>query len=400
MRLCHTSDWHLGHALRDVGREREHAAFLAWLVETLAAERCDALVITGDVYDSSIPPASAEALWFGFLAEVRARMPALVVIAIAGNHDSPSRLGASGPLCEAIGVHVVTVLPRHPDGTLDVDRILIDAGGALVIAVPFLRAADLAPGVEAGAAVRSIYGEAVAAARARRRPGQALVATGHLYLTGGQAAWLSERRVLLGGIEALEGDMFGDELAYVALGHLHKAQRVGRDHVRYAGSPIPLVMDEAGYKHQIVIVDLDGDRAAEIRSIPVPRTIEMIRVPRHGAAPLDDVLVQLAALPARDPDQDPDLRPFLEVVVALDRPDPRLRARIEEALDDRSPRLIKLAVERAGDGAALADRVAGRALADLDPRDVLRERWRQRHGGDVPDDVLGAFDRLVEEIRT
>ena len=85
---------------------------------------------------------------------------------------------------------------------------------------------------------RSIYGEAVAAARTRRRPGQALVATGHLYLTGGQAAWLSERRVLLGGVEALEGDMFGDELAYVALGHLHKAQKVGRDHVRYAGSPI------------------------------------------------------------------------------------------------------------------------------------------------------------------
>jgi exonuclease SbcD len=400
MRLCHTSDWHLGHALRDVGREREHAAFLAWLIETLAAESCDAVVITGDVYDSSIPPASAEALWFGFLAAVRARLPELVVIAIAGNHDSPSRLAASSPLCEAIGVHVVTALPRHADGTLDVDRLLIDAGGALVIAVPFLRAADLAPGVEAGAAVRSIYGEAVAAARSRRRPGQALVATGHLYLTGGQAAWLSERRVLLGGVEALEGDMFGDELAYVALGHLHKAQKVGRDHVRYAGSPIPLAMDEAGYKHQVVIVDLDGDRPAEIRSIPVPRTIEMIRVPRHGAAPLDEVLAQLAALPARDPDQDPDLRPFLEIVVALDRPDPRLRARIEEALDDRSPRLIKLAVERMGDGAALADRVAGRALADLDPRDVLRERWRQRHGGDVPDDVLGAFDRLVEEIRT
>ena len=303
MRLCHTSDWHLGHALRDVGREREHAAFLAWLIDTLAAERCDALVITGDVYDSSIPPAAAEALWFGFLAAVRARMPELVVIAIAGNHDSPSRLGASGPLCEAIGVHVVTALPRLADGALDVDRLLIDAGGALVIAVPFLRAADLAPGVEVGVAVRSIYGEAVAAARTRRRPGQALVATGHLYLTGGQAAWLSERRVLLGGVEALEGDMFGDELAYVALGHLHKAQRVGRDHVRYAGSPIPLAMDEAGYNHQIVIVDLDGDRPAEIRSIPVPRTIEMLRVPRSGAAPLDEVLAQLAALPARDPDQ-------------------------------------------------------------------------------------------------
>jgi exonuclease SbcD len=125
----------------------------------------------------------------------------------------------------------------------------------------------------------------------------------------------------------------------------------------------------------------------------------MIRVPRHGAAPLADVLRELAALPARDGDDDPELRPYLEVAVALDAPDPRLRAKVEEALEDRAVRLVKLAVERAGDGASLADRASGRALADLDPRDVLRERWRQRHGGDVPDDVLAAFERLVAEVR-
>jgi DNA repair protein SbcD/Mre11 len=387
MRLCHTSDWHLGHTLRDIGREREHAAFLDWLVERLVEERVEALLISGDIYDSSIPPASAEALWFGFLANVRARLPQLAVVVIAGNHDSPSRLGASGPLCEAIGVHVVTVLAEDP---------VIDLGGAQVIAIPFLRAGDLAPGVEVNAAVRDIYGRAVARARARRRPGQALVAMGHLYLTGGQAAWLSERRVLLGGVEALDGDLFGDELAYVALGHLHKAQKIGRDGVRYAGSPIPLAMDEAGYKHQIVIADVVEGAPAAVRVIPVPRTVEMIKI---GPAPIDEVLVRIAGLPPRDPDADLDLRPYLEIIVALDRPDPRLRARIEEALDDRGVRLVKLSVERTGDGAVLGDRVAGRALADLDPRDVLRERWRQRHGGDVPDDVMGAFARLVEEVR-
>jgi exonuclease SbcD len=399
MRLCHTSDWHLGHALRDVGRDREHREFLAWLVETLVAERCDALLITGDIYDSSIPPASAEALWFGFLAAVRARLPRLAIVAIAGNHDSPSRLAAAGPLLEAVGVHLVTALPRTADGAIDGARCAIDVGGAIVVAVPFLRAADLPPGVETNAAVRAIYAEAVGAAAARRRPGQALIATGHLYLTGGQAAWLSERRVLLGGVEALEGDVFGDELAYVALGHLHKAQKIGTDRVRYAGSPIPLSMDEAGYRHQVVIVDVDGEHAAQIRAIEVPRTVAMIRVPARGAAPVDQVLRELAALPARDPDGDPELRPFLEIAVALAQPDPRLRAKIEDALEDRDARLIKLAVERTGDGGALADRAQGRALADLDPRDVLRERWRQRHGGDAPADVLDGFERLLVEVR-
>ena len=77
MRLLHTSDWHLGHALHGVGREREHAAFLAWLLDALVAEQIDVLLITGDVFDGSVPPASAEAMWFKFLADARARVPRL-----------------------------------------------------------------------------------------------------------------------------------------------------------------------------------------------------------------------------------------------------------------------------------------------------------------------------------
>src|SRR5262245_58173810 len=120
MRLLHTSDWHLGHVLRDISREREHAAFLGWLIDTVVAERCDAVLITGDVYDSSIPTAAAEKLWFDFLA----RMPALPIVAIAGNHDSPSRLAASSELCRARGIHVVTAF--------DAERCAIDIGGAIV----------------------------------------------------------------------------------------------------------------------------------------------------------------------------------------------------------------------------------------------------------------------------
>src|SRR5262249_60409810 len=100
MRPLHTSDWHLGHTLRgEVTREYEHAAFLAWLLDTCVREAADALVITGDVFDTATPPASAERMWFEFLAAVRRARPAMDVVAIAGNHDSPARLGAasSGP---------------------------------------------------------------------------------------------------------------------------------------------------------------------------------------------------------------------------------------------------------------------------------------------------------------
>src|SRR5512139_843331 len=113
MRVIHTSDWHLGHSLRsEVTREYEHQAFLRWLLETCAREVADALVITGDVFDSATPPASAEKMWFEFLAAARKARPAMDIIAIAGNHDSPARLGAASSVLRELGVHVIGGLPR------------------------------------------------------------------------------------------------------------------------------------------------------------------------------------------------------------------------------------------------------------------------------------------------
>ena len=92
MRLLHTSDWHLGHALKDVTREVEHAAFLAWLLEICAREAPDVMLITGDVFDSATPPASAERMWFEFLAAARRARPALDIIAIAACTSSAATI--------------------------------------------------------------------------------------------------------------------------------------------------------------------------------------------------------------------------------------------------------------------------------------------------------------------
>ena len=174
MRVLHTSDWHLGHTLRgEVTRELEHQAFLAWLVATCEREHPDALLITGDVFDSATPPASAERMWFEFLAAARRACPAMDIIAIAGNHDSPARLGAASSVLRELGVHVIGGLPRTAHGAIDLDRVLIPIAGGrgLVAAVPFLRPIDL----DASAAdpLEAVYTEVVAGLRARRAPTQA-----------------------------------------------------------------------------------------------------------------------------------------------------------------------------------------------------------------------------------
>lgn len=397
MRLLHTSDWHLGHTLKEVPRDYEHAAFLAWLLETCAREAPDVLVITGDVFDSATPPASAERMWFELIAAARRARPAMDIIAIAGNHDSPARLGAASSVLRELGVHVIGGLPRK-DGALDLDRILIPVAGGrgIVAAVPFLRPVDVATDVEDPLA--AVYGEVMQAARARRRADQALIVLGHLYVTGAEPSYLSERRVSIGGQESASLRLFPDDIDYVALGHMHRAQRVGRDTIRYAGAPIALSLDEAGYRHQVIVVDFAGGRVSEMRSLDVPQVIEIVRVPKRGNAPLAEVLEQIAALPARLPGDDP-ARPYLEVVVALDRPEPRLRTTIEAALDGKRPRLVQLKAESSGDGAALGDRLVAKRLAELDPRDVFAQLWARHHADPPSAAVVGAFDRLLAEVR-
>ena len=402
VRILHTSDWHLGHTLRgEVTREHEHRAFLTWLVDACVREAADALVITGDVFDSATPPASAERMWFELLAAARRAKPAMDIIAIAGNHDSPARLGAASPVLRELGVHVIGGLPRGDDGTLDLDRILIPIAGGrgLVAAVPFLRPVDVAADVEDP--LIAIYGEVVAAARARRGADQALIVTGHLYVAGADAAYLSERRVTIGGVESASLRMFPDDISYVALGHIHRGQRVGRDTIRYAGAPIALALDEASYRHQIVAIEFAGASVSEVRSVPVPQTTEIIRIPKRGAAPLGEVLAALDALPPQGSVDDP-ARPYLEVVVVLERPEPKLRALVETALDGKRARLVYLHVEHTGDGAALADRAdllrGATRLAELDPRDVFARLWSRKHAEPPSADVRAGFERLIAEV--
>jgi len=397
MRLLHTSDWHLGHTLKDVPRDHEHAAFLAWLLDACAREAPDVLVITGDVFDSATPPAAAERMWFEFLAAARRSRPAMDIIAIAGNHDSPARLGAASSVLRELGVHVIGGLPRTATG-LDLDRILIEVAGGqgLVAAVPFLRPIDVP--LDAEDPLGLVYGEVIAAARERRRSDQALVVLGHLYVTGADPSYLSERRISIGGQESASLRLFPADIDYVALGHMHRAQRVGRDTIRYAGAPIALSLDESSYRHQCIVVDFVAGRIGEMRTLEVPQVIDIVRVPRRGAAPLPDVIEALKALPARLPGDDP-ARPYLEVVVALERPEPRLRTTIEAALDGKRPRLIQLRVELSGDGAALGDRVVAKRLAELDPRDVFTQLWSRSHAEPPSTAVLGAFDRLLAEVQ-
>jgi len=418
LRILHTADWHLGHALALASREAEHRAFLSWLAETLVAEAVDALLVAGDVFDTANPPASAQAAWYGFLAEAWRRRPGLQVVCVGGNHDSPSRLDAPEPLLRAFGGRVVGALPRTEAGALDLERIVVplrDASGetaAWCVAMPFLRVSDLPPapaisdaaGISGDAdplieGVRAVYAEAFTAARARLRPGQALLAMGHLYMAGTALSELSERKILGGNLHALPSEIFPADVAYTALGHLHRPQSVGgRDHVRYSGSPVALSMPEGAHGHEVVLVDLEGGAVTEIRRLPVPLTRRLVRIPAGAALPLADALAAIALLEPRAPGDVEDAWPLVEVRVRLDAPDPSLKKRVDEALESRRAHLVRLGTEYTGHGRALADGAPGVSLDELSPEQVFRRRWARDYADAAPPaDLLAAFHEVLEE---
>ena len=217
-------------------------------------------------------------------------------------------------------------------------------------------------------------------------------------MSGGAVSALSERRIVIGGEEAVSADIFPASVAYVALGHLHKPQLIsGQTVIRYAGSPFPMSVAETDYHHSIVVIDLDGTDAVKTDLLRTPRPVAFYRVPTVGAAPLDIVEDALRGMVLDDPGE--HRRPFLEVVVQLDGAEPDLRRRIDVALQGKPVRLTRIVRQTAGQGGTLADTVEGSTTLDtLDPAHVFARRHAEEYGVEPPADLKRAFNDVLNSI--
>lgn len=403
MRLLHTSDWHLGQSLHQYDRTYEHERFLDWLLDILVAESVDVLLIAGDVFDSSNPSATAQSLLYRFLTEAHRRVQHLNIVMTAGNHDSPGRLEAPSPFLSMFDAHVVGQVGRSDNGN-SLERLVLPLKdqkgeiGAWCVAMPFLRPGDV-PRIEGSAdpyaaGIEALYRQAIKHANATRQPGQALIALGHCHLVGGKTSEESERRIVIGGAEALSADIFDESVTYLALGHLHLPQQVGGNPARrYSGSPLPMSFSEIDYPHQVVLVDLNGDKVANIREHRVPRAVELLRVPSKPAT-LD---VVLAALSALDCPERPEAEwPYLQVRVHLTEPEPSLRTQIESAIQGKPVRLARIETTYTrGDEESSAPAVSIDELNTLAPADFFNRLYQHRFGQDVPTELLAAFTELL-----
>ncbi|UVM54410.1 exonuclease SbcCD subunit D C-terminal domain-containing protein [Pseudomonas sp. B21-012] len=407
MRLFHTSDWHLGQTLHGQERDFEHACFLEWLLGQLKLRQPDALLIAGDIFDTVNPPVKAQERLYDFIVQAHEQQPKLTIVMIAGNHDSGSRIELPAPLMRSLRTHALGRVQWLDEGELDSERLLIpltNAKGkvaAWCLALPFLRPAEVT-GAHLGddylRGIAQVHEKLIAAALQRRKNGQALIAVSHAHMAGGSISEDSERSLIIGNAEALPARLFAPEISYVALGHLHKPQKVNREErIRYSGSPIPLSFSEIGYQHQVLEIELDGAKLASVESRLVPRAVHLQRL---GPAPLAEVLEQLAELPVVDLLDDPQRQPWLEIRVRLDEPLPDLRAQLEGALHGKAVRLVRIAAEYAGNGRSAEDSSADLLeLGQLTPHELFSRAWEQAYGNAVDEQTLADFALLLQDVQ-
>ena len=277
MRLLHTSDWHLGRSLHRADLRAAQSAFLDHLVDVARAEKVDAILVAGDVYDRAVPPVDAVELCEDAL--LRLHDTGARIVLISGNHDSARRLGFGSGLLEKAGVHL-----RTRPAALARPVVLEDDHGPLAVyGVPYLEPdavrGELPPGQdEIFRGHTGVLGHAAGCIRAdaeargiRRR-----VVMAHGWVSGG-AASESERDISVGGVGQVPAELFVG-FGYVALGHLHGQQTIAPQ-MRYSGSPLPYSFSEASHRKGSWLVDLDGEGTARVEQVPAPvyRRLSVLR---------------------------------------------------------------------------------------------------------------------------
>ncbi|CAN7645374.1 exonuclease subunit SbcD [Acidovorax sp. LjRoot194] len=404
MRILHTSDWHLGQHFMGKSRQAEHQALIDWLLVQVDAHAVDAVLIAGDIFDTGAPPSYARELYSHLVVSLHRQGVALLLL--GGNHDSVATLGESRSLLAVLNTTVVAAVSDPADHVVVLPRRGGDGShvpGCIVCAVPFIRPRDVWQS-QAGqsaedkqqslqAAIQAYYqgvhdaGLALQAqlqqTLGRRVP---LIATGHL-TTVGASSNESVREIYVGSLDAFPTAAF-PPVDYIALGHIHKPQKVGGlAHIRYCGSPIPLGFDEARQHKEVLLVDLDATGLAGVTPLPVPRFQALVSVSGNLAA-------LPAAIAAAASEGTADKPAWLEVTVAEDDYLQDLPERINTMTQGRPVEVLRVRRQRASATATLFSE-ALETLDELSPGDVFARRLSQE---DLSPDLRQALNQRYTDV--
>ena len=390
MRILHTADWHIGQRLYERPRLDEHRQFLEWLLKTIKCEKVELLLVSGDIFDTSLPSADATNLYYDFLHRFSQETKAYAVIT-AGNHDSPRHLEAPKEFLKMGRIYVVG-RAANPDDC--VFNFPLDNRKVSVAAVPYLSESELShisfetepeKAERYRKRLKKLYQQCVDAMPAELPK----ILMGHLFVQNGKESG-SERNIQIGGATAIHVDDFPCGVDYVALGHLHRPQSInGASYpVRYSGSPLPLRFNEAAYRKTVCLLEVSGvGNSPSVEEVEIPVFKELCAV--EGDLNKEDLNAFLMRVKKKDWDGK-----YIRVKLKLDKPEIGIGDQVREAFRKRGGDV--LSVELEGPNGNGPKPPPGEMRQ---PTEMFKKFHKEKYGKEPKEELLKTFSELLELVK-
>lgn len=400
MKIIHTSDWHIGKRLHNYDLHQDFDFFSNWLLNEIKERKVDLLLVSGDIFDLANPSSSARHQYYSLL--IRLKEINCRVILTGGNHDSPAVLNAPKEILNAIDIHVIGNLPEDKENYII--PVIKENGDAVIVhAIPFLRDADLrnaTDGITYTDRIKAVqdgiekvfeqsykYGKG-------KYPNLPQIALGHLF-TAGVSTSDSEREIQVGNEAKFDAHRLGKNFDYIALGHIHKPQKVSANiPIYYSGSPIPLSFSERKDEKRVLLIDTQ--KGFEPQNLPIPIFRKLQRISGN----LEDIISQMNNL-----EIDTELTSLLEIELIEKKYNANLEDRFLQFINDfQNPKaeIVKTKM-------SFEDRVFGahelfdisEDITELKPIEMFSKLLETQEYNEEDKRALSlAFNELTEQIET
>lgn len=402
MHILHTADWHLGIKLHKKDLSEDHKIFFEWLVNLIKERDIDALLISGDIFDQANPSPETRQLYYSFLKQL-IHLQCKVII-IGGNHDSPAVLNGPKDILAMLHVNIIGNVPSAMDESIIDLKNKQGQIECLVCAVPYLRDADIRTATESETyknrmeqrftGMKRHFQTVVDYCRVKYGEKTPVILMGHLF-TSGVATSDSERDITRGSLEMLSSNDFPHTCKYIALGHIHRPQRVGNSEtIRYSGSPIPLSFSEKSDKKIVLELEVHDNCIQNITTHEIPAA----RLLKKFSGTLKEVQASIHSFK-----NDKKLKCFAELDITEKNYDPLLHSNIHKFITDfKSDHLDILTYKfKVLNKVSAIEELyeESKNIEDITPKEVLLKRLETE---DVSEDqkklITEAFDELFNLV--
>ena len=385
MKILHTSDWHLGHILHNESQEDAQQSMLSQITEIINEQQPDVLIISGDVYDTTQPSASIQQLFANAIVKMHDACREMAIVCIAGNHDSGSKHMIFHTPWKALNVHMVGSISK--ESNLD-DYIIPIEGKGFVVAVPFAVERYMPD---------DVYKKLSQLVAERNKDNLPVVLSCHMAVS--KSDWRGHdysSDTNIGGLNCQELDVFGSDYDYIALGHIHKQQKLDREgRAWYSGTPIAISFDEvyAGNQHGVLLVNCNHHKdPVSVTPLPIENLHPLVNLPFEGFAEWNDVKNLLEKY-------DDTISSFIRLNVEVDGYLPvGAYDEAHKIVEDKSCRLCFINNKKK-DRSDQADKVKMLTISELKKTDLVEiARMYIESKGEVFDDDIKSMLQEVKEM--